>query len=257
MKETRDNKRSPGKKTGQTQFIRGEGISVWRQISEDIAGKVHSGYWREGQRLPTETELARTYGVNRHTLRRALQDLSRRGLVEAAPRRGTFVSNAKIEYPIREQTRFSEIIREAGREPGGKLITCKITTAPPEMAHKLRIAEKAKVVAAEYVRFANDVPVCWASSWFPADRFSRLPQFLEHGLTISAALAKCGLKTYSRRETLISARAANAKEREMLDLERGGPVLVTESINVDVNEEPTQSGRAIFSAALVELVIKT
>ena len=264
LRLTQNNMNDSPKKTrnspqaaGQKRFVRGEGISVWRQISEDIANKINSGIWEEGQRLPTEAELSESYGVNRHTLRRALLDLSRRGLVEAAPRRGTFVSNARIEYPIRAQTRFSEIIRGAGREPGGKLLSCRLTNAPPEMAQRLGIAEKARVVEAEFLRFANQVPVCWSFSWFPADRFARLPQYLERGLTVSDALSHVGLKSYFRRETLVSARAANVKERSMLQLDRGGAVLVTESVNVDGNEEPTQAARSIFSANLMQLVIKT
>ena len=202
-KTSRDKRPEPEK------FSRGEGVAIWRQISEDIASKIASGEWPEGQRLSTETELSQSYGVNRHTLRRALQDLSRRGLVEAAPRRGTFVSNARIEYPIRQQTQFSEIIRQAGREPGGKLLSCRTTTAPPEMAQRLKIAEKARVIEVEFLRMANEIPICWSFSWFPADRFGRLPQFLERGMTITGRASPSGAQ-----EVLASRNADQRQSRK-------------------------------------------
>lgn len=236
---------------------RGEGVSVWRQIAEDIAGKIATGEWEEGRRLPTETDLAKSYGVNRHTLRRALGDLSRRGLVEASPRRGTFVANARITYPISEQTRFSEIIRAAGRDPGGKLLNWRTTTAPAEMARRLNIAAKGDVIETETLRYANDTPLCWAVSWFPADRFVRLPGLLTRNPSVTAALSQCGVREYRRQETRVSGRGATVKERKMLNLDRGAAVLVVESVNVDKDGEPIQAARSVFTASIVELVFET
>ena len=43
----------------------------------------------------------------------------------------------------------------------------------------------------------------------------------------------------------------------MLELDRGGAVLVTESVNVDADGEPTQAARSVFSAAVVQIIIET
>ncbi|MGF1651055.1 MAG: phosphonate metabolism transcriptional regulator PhnF [Hyphomicrobiaceae bacterium] len=238
-------------------FSRAEGIAVWRQIADDITTKIRDSSWVEGMRLPTETELAAAYGVNRHTLRRALAELSRRGLIEASPRRGTFVSSSRIEYPIHDRTRFSEIIRSAGRDPGGRVLSSQITTAPPEMARALGIAERAPVVQLERLRLANDVPICWSMSWLPGDRFERLPRLMERCETLTAALSALGIRNYHRAETRISARAATPRERCMLELPKGAAVLVTESINVDDDREPIQAGRSIFAASIVHLLVES
>ncbi len=235
---------------------RGEGIAIWRQIAEDLASEIRSGSLAPGSRLPTETQLADTYGVNRHTLRRALSELSRLGLVAASPRRGTFVTDSRIDYPIKGTTRFSENIIAAGRDPGGEVISAEETTAPPEMAEWLNIAEKAKVIQIEIIRSANDLPICYALTWLPADRFDRMPRVLERFKSMSKALSYLGVKDYRRKITRISARPANAKERANLQLERGATVLLVESLNVDLHGEPIQAGLTVFAAAHVQLTVE-
>lgn len=235
---------------------RGEGIAVWRQIAEDIASDIRSSKYTSGSRLPTETRLAETYRVNRHTLRRAISELARLGMVEASPRRGTFVTSRRIDYPITQQTRFSENVMAAERDPGGRVLSSITTTAPPEMAAWLAIAEKAEVIQIELIRSANELPICWSFMWFPADRFQRLPKALERFGSVSKAFEFIGIRSYKRKFTRISARPAKAKERAMLQLERGASILIVESLNVDSDGEPIQASLSMFSANVVQLTVE-
>ncbi len=73
---------------------------VSEQLLQTLTEKIDSGAWRPGARLPTERELARQYAVGRNTVRRALGDLERRGLIVRQVGRGTFVSEAHpMEFP--------------------------------------------------------------------------------------------------------------------------------------------------------------
>src|SRR4051794_24143657 len=60
---------------------RRDGVTLWRQIAGRLHGDIASGAHKPGERLPTEAELSAQFGVNRHTVRRALEELSRNGLV--------------------------------------------------------------------------------------------------------------------------------------------------------------------------------
>ena len=69
-----------------------------------------------GEKLPGETEIAETYRVNRHTVRRALATLAERGLVRAERGSGTYVEAIRrLAYPLRSRTRFSEIVGAGGQ----------------------------------------------------------------------------------------------------------------------------------------------
>lgn len=62
---------------------------LWRQVADDLAGEILAGEIHS--RLPNEAELGHDYGVGRTTIRRAILELSERGLVEVSHGRGTFV----------------------------------------------------------------------------------------------------------------------------------------------------------------------
>src|SRR5215469_4025220 len=92
------------------------GVTLWRRIADDLEQAIALGTHAAGERLPGEVEIAARFGVNRHTVRRALAGLTERGLVRAERGSGTYVAPTRLSYPIRSRTRFSEIVGAAGRE---------------------------------------------------------------------------------------------------------------------------------------------
>ena len=98
------------------------GVALWRQVADGIERGIADGRFAAGEKLPGETEIAETYRVNRHTVRRALATLAERGLVRAERGSGTYVEAPRLAYPLRSRTRFSEIVGAGGREPRGQLI---------------------------------------------------------------------------------------------------------------------------------------
>src|ERR1700692_2028213 len=92
------------------------GVALWRKAADGIERGIAEGRFAAGQKVPGETEIAETYRVNRHTVRRALATLAERGLVRAERGSGTYVEAPKIAYPLRSRTRFSEIVGAGGRE---------------------------------------------------------------------------------------------------------------------------------------------
>jgi GntR family transcriptional regulator, arabinose operon transcriptional repressor len=64
-----------------------------RRIADVLRAEIEAGAHPPGARLPAEPALAARFGVSRGTLRQALQNLARAGLVEAVPGRGTFVAH--------------------------------------------------------------------------------------------------------------------------------------------------------------------
>src|SRR6202171_6411641 len=98
------------------------GVALWRQVADGIERGIASGTFAAGERLPGEMEIAETYRVNRHTVRRALATLAERGLVRAERGSGTYVEAPRLAYPLRSRTRFSEIVGAGGREPDGPVV---------------------------------------------------------------------------------------------------------------------------------------
>lgn len=236
---------------------RGTGISLWKQIVERIEADIAEGRLTPGTRLPTEMELAERFGVNRHTLRRALSTLAEQGLIEATPGRGTFVKEPPIRYPIGPRTRFSEIVSGEGRAPSGRLVASQVEIAAPEIAAALQLPPGSEVLRIEMLREADGVPITYGTHWYEATSCRDLDLLVAATGSVTRALETLGLGDYRRLETRITARPADEKERRLLSLPLGRTVMVVEAVNGDARRRPIQFSRASFAADRVQLVIKS
>lgn len=79
-------------------------VPLHDQLESLIRQEIETGQWRPGDRLPTEHELCRRYGLSRTPVRQALQDLVREGLLVRVPGRGTFVADRSVTRPEQGMT---------------------------------------------------------------------------------------------------------------------------------------------------------
>src|SRR3954447_7111909 len=75
------------------------GVALWRQVADGIERGIAEGTFAAGERLPGEVEIAETYRVNRHTVRRALAALAERAFVRAG--RAAALTSRRSASPIR------------------------------------------------------------------------------------------------------------------------------------------------------------
>lgn len=66
-------------------------VQVYSALSRDI----RTGRWQQGERMPSEAELVKSFGVSRITVSRAMRDLQAAGLVERRPGSGTYIRSAR------------------------------------------------------------------------------------------------------------------------------------------------------------------
>ncbi len=236
---------------------RGGGIAAWRQIEEFLAREIGDGRLRPGARIETEAQLARHFAVNRHTVRRALQALAERGLLSIEQGRGTFVRDQVIDYPIGRRTRFSEIIAAQEHEPSGRMIGSEIGAAPREVARRLALPARAKVLRLDTLSFADEVPISTSSSWFPLRLFPDLLEIYGRTGSISATFAHYGHSDYRRAWTGVTARMPTRKEADLLRQGPKRPILLAESVNVDAAGTPIQYAQARFAGERVQVVVES
>jgi len=233
------------------------GVTLWRRIADDLEQAIALGTHAAGDRLPGEVEIATRFGVNRHTVRRALAELAERGLVRTERGSGTYVERSRLTYPIGARTRFSENVGSAGRDPGGRLIGHGSEPATPDTAQQLGLEVGDMVVRLEILRSADRVPICATTSWLPAARAADAARVFRARRSITATLAHFGIKDYRRQSTRITAAAADALDAERLHLVPGRAVLIVDSVNVTMTGTPILTSRARFAADRVELLVES
>ena len=97
------------------------------------------------------------FKVSRTTVRKAIQNLVERGLVEVRRGRGTFVTQPKITQELTELTGFVEDMRALGRTPTARLLDKRVVAADEVVAHQLALAPGTFVVRLRRVRLADRV----------------------------------------------------------------------------------------------------
>ena len=212
---------------------RQSGLTLWRQIAETLRQEIGGPDYPPGARLPTEAELSARFGVNRHTVRRALEELSRGGLIRVEQGRGTFVAEDVLDYTVGTRTRFTEWIHRHNKEPSGRVLQLREIAADSTIAGGLGVRAGARVVLLERLGLADDTPVGLARHYFPSTRLRGILAALAANPRITDALRAVGVDDYFRQITRVTARAPTATEADLLRMARNRPVLVTESINVD------------------------
>jgi GntR family phosphonate transport system transcriptional regulator len=236
--------------------LRHEGVALWRQIASRLQQAIADGAYAPGARLPTEAELSQHFRVNRHTVRRALEELSRAGLVRVEQGRGSFVAEDVIEYAVEARTRFSEWIRKHNKEPSGRVLQLIETGATAQVAAGLGIRPGSRVVLLERLGLADDRPVSLTSHYFPSVRFRGLLDALRGSSSITEALRSVGVADYLRQTSRVSARQPSGEEAEMLRMPRNRPVLVCENINVDRAGAVIEFAIGLYPTPRVQIVFE-
>jgi GntR family phosphonate transport system transcriptional regulator len=231
-----------------------DGISLWRRVADGIRSAIAEGTITD--RLPPETELAVEFGVNRHTVRRAISVLSADGLLRAERGRGTFVNavQTRIVYPIGARARFSENIARQSLEPSGRLIHAEIVAADTSQAKLLSCATGSPLHRLEHLAVADGVPVSRSVSLFSATRFPGIITAYADTGSITRALQREGLEDYRRKETRLTAERVSSRDTELLNCAPDSIVLVSKAIDTDVELNPIQSIVTRFLADRMELV---
>jgi len=235
---------------------RGSGISLWRQIHERLKSDIVSGAVKPGEMLPTEHTLAERFGVNRHTIRRAIQALAENGLVVTRQGSGTYVPETVIDYTVKKRTRFSEVVSAQSHVPEVRVIKTFSQTGTAEQLRSLSLRRGARVLCIRTLGVADDTPLILANHYFAAGRFADLAKSVEDTGSISKGLAALGVEDFTRKTTRVTARMPSREEAELLQQPTQRPVLLAESINIMADGKPLEYGYALFAGDRTQIVFE-
>lgn len=229
---------------------------VWKSIATTVAAEIARGHYRAGDKLPTEAELALRFGVNRHTVRRALADLVDRGLVHTRRGLGAFVQAGPAEYPIGRRVRFHQNIRATGRLPDKQVLRIETRPCDQTEAQALALKPGEGVVVYEGLSLSGGAPIAHFESVFPLFRLPGLAETLTRITSVTEALRHHGIADYTRAQTRITAELANATQALHLRVPEGAPLLHTQSLNVTDDGLPIERGLTWFSGEKVALTVE-
>lgn len=207
--------------------------SLWARVREGLAEDIARGRLAPGSRLPSERELSERLGVSRVTVRRALADLERDGLIDTSLGLGRFVRWRQVEEAANELISLTRMGTSLGLTVTSRVLVARTRPSTLDEAEALSIAPGAEICELERLRLLDDVPVVVDHSVIPSARAPGLfeTDFARDSLYETLA-RRFGVLAY-RAEYSVQARAAQSPTAEFLDLCAGQPVLVAEQTTAD------------------------
>lgn len=230
--------------------------ALWAEIYERLTHEIRDGLYPPGEKLPTEAALAARFGVNRHTVRRALGALADEGAVQARQGAGVFVTARPTAYALGARVRFHRNLSAAGKVPGREISSVETRHASAEEARHLALDPGDRVHVCEGISTADGTPMASFRTVFPADLLPEMAKVLEQEQSITRALALCGVPDYTRRETWLSAEIAGAARAAQLRIAAGAALLLSVSVSVDPQGRPVEYGRTWFVGERVQLSVR-
>jgi GntR family transcriptional regulator, histidine utilization repressor len=123
------------------------GVALYQRIRSDIEGRILSGEWPPGHRLPFEHELMDSYACARMTVNKVLSGLAAAGLVERRRRAGSFVSRPKVHSAVLQIPDLKAEIESRGEHYDYRLLDRQKRTATRQDKARLEVDLRTPILA--------------------------------------------------------------------------------------------------------------
>jgi len=224
------------------------------RIADELRSQILDEHLVPGYQLPSEYELARTFGASRGTVRQALNQLRAEGAIAA--RRGArwVVLAAPLVQSFSELLSFSAWARAEGHEPGGTVIELARRPAGESEAERLKIAIGEPVYQLVRVRTLSGTPVMVERTAFVEDVGRLLVDVDLESSSIYEELGDRGI-VFARARHTIDAVPASAEDARLLDVPRRTPLLRQRRASTSQTGQPLELSDDRYRGDAVAFVI--
>lgn len=221
---------------------------AYMQIRGYLLSEIASGRFGPDDRLPSESELAKRFGVTRSTVVHGLSSLVSEGRITRVAGKGTFVARKAIRATQNSSLvrSFDEEMVEHGAKIEFRLLNFGLVNATTTVCGQLDMNDDSEVFRLERIRFVDNVPTVHEVRFIPVslgrqltiDALSRFPMF--------AILSEIG-SAVAHIQGVIHVDAASYDVATKLSIDVGAPILVREFVLMGAASNPLVVGSAVFT----------
>lgn len=206
--------------------LKPEEISLHERIVRDLEGKILSGQWPPGYRIPFEHELTDEYSCSRMTVNKAVSELVKRGLIERRRRSGSFVLRPHVQSAVLDIHDIQIEVQALGLPYRFEVKTREIRTPQPEESTRLELSADSQILSTETFHYAGKSVFCVEQRLI---NIAAVPEVLEEPFdTIAPGSWLLRQVPWSAAEHRIRAASADKKMAQKLGVSTGTACLVIE-----------------------------
>lgn len=194
-------------------------------------------HMQPGEYLPGELQLAARFAVNRHTLRRAMDELVLEGQLARHKGKGTRVLTRPLIYPMRAESAYSASLSAQGHGVEALLLERRMRPASEVEAEHLQLESGTRLLELITLRLIDEQPVSLIHHRYNADLEPVLADY--RGGSLRSYLAERGT-LLTRAYSLIGARLPSREEADRLLMSRQAPLLTVLTLSQNPAGQPVE-----------------
>jgi Transcriptional regulators len=140
---------------------------IYLQLREVIRNKIEEGEFPPGMAIPSENDLADTYGINRMTVRNAIDVLVSEGILKRVQGKGVYVVGSKVERDLETLGGFTQTMREQNIQPFTKVLVKALRKAGEKYALIFGIQPDDEIYYVKRLCSADSEPISLDEVYIP------------------------------------------------------------------------------------------
>ena len=223
-------------------------ISDHARIEQRLLSDMRRGVLPPGSRLPSEAQLMDRFNASTSTVREAIHNLLKRGIVEVGASRRLCVVQPKITHELNGLTGFVEDMQLLGMEATARVVDVKIMVADEIVARHLELRKSDPVVRIQRVRIGDGMPLSFDETYLP--RFVGEKIMTDDLVTtqIFTLLEEKYGTPLIEAEYNMEAIACPPFIAEALEMKSGSPVFMIERTSFSTNKRPVDYEKLYYRA---------
>lgn len=214
-------------------------IPLYYQLYLELKNKLIEEY-KKGEKFLTELEICEKYGVSRPTVRKALDELEREGLIERKRGQGTFYTGIKQEEELSKLTGFTEEAMKQGHKTYSLVLENKLVEIPTDLIKEFGLPKNARVVLLKRVRYLDNEPYALETAYLNPGADIRVLNIIEKDMgkesLYQILTSEYGIRFSKAIETLEVTRLTKEESKYLSQKEGEPAALRTRYTYTDTNQ---------------------
>lgn len=223
-------------------------LPLHARIMQVLRDRILDGTYAALARMPSESELGHLFGASRITVRHALSQLQRDGLIFTLQGKGSFVARPKAYQNVGRLMGFAESMATHGHEVLNELLSLQSIQADSQIAERLHITNGTPVTEIRRLRLLNREPVSLEVTYVHETLGHRLAQADLVTRDIFAIIENDYATPLGHADLAIDATVADEELAQALRIEDGAPVMRIERLTHDAAGQPIDFEYLFFRA---------
>lgn len=174
---------------------------VW--LVQQLTALIEQNTYQADACLPSEREICDRYDVSRITVRRALAEMEKSGVIYRIQGKGAFVRKEKFEAKLPSLTSLTEDMQELNISCQSRILALEMIPAATKVAHRLDIPEGTTVLMLKRLRIVDGKPLAIETCYLPPAVSGTVKQHIGDDMSLYAVFReKCGVSPVYAEQSL-------------------------------------------------------